>query len=253
MLEYQRPVRGLPIGPGASTKTDPTGCPCGTHSQHQLLRLYYSHQGITRRGAAEDLHWPYERTKKAWQRLWRRPDSHLLCPECFTPSLRALVCTNCGVELARPDLPLEVTFDSQSPVHSIQPLNGLGSATDYRGLKLQYGHANVKHLVERAELSTLEAAKSQLWEELKSFMPPDFMVEEGSRLLTRGFCEFRARYPALLRLKGLKDQLVANTMALLRFRYPQLRHGDKGTPVMASAHGNSPPKCPITCDGSVQQ
>jgi hypothetical protein len=81
----------------------------------------------------------------------------------------------------------------------------------------------MKHLVEKAEDALLERAKSQLWQELKEVMPPDEIVEEATRLLTKEVREFRLRYPGLVKSKNLSLQLVGIVVDRLALRYPSLR------------------------------
>ena len=210
-------------------------CGCRVHKQHLLFRYLWSNPSVTLKVAARELHISYENARQLHHRLKDRPDLSKRCPECFRPSLQGLVCTNCGVELDTPNLPQGIRFEETSPVHTIQPLNGLGSVTPYEGgrdsegswrpLKMQYGGRNVAHLVESSPDPLLERAKSLLWQELKETMPPDSVVEESSRILVLELAEFRAKYPGL-NPQGLASQLVKNVLSLLALRYPGLRKGD---------------------------
>lgn len=156
-----------------------------------------------------------------------RSDLGKLCPECFEPTLNGPGCKNCGFEVGELDtspLPPHTYLGSQGTVHTIQPLQGLGSVTDYEHLGLQYGGRNISHLVQRkAKDRLLERCKSELWEELKEVMPPDWVVEEATRLLTKEVREFEAKYPSLLGSKKLTRQFVNNIVGLLIMRYPLLR------------------------------
>jgi|SRR5271157_5711541 len=204
------------------------GCKCGRHALHRLFSHYWKYPSLfgTRGGlaqASKDLHVRYGTLKKTALRLRRLSDISRRCPECFTPSLEGLTCRNCGIELDLPVLPSGIRFAETAPVHTIQPLNGLGSSTDYRSLGLTYGAQNVQHLVERPEDSFIESCKSKLWQALKEVMPPDSVTDEATKMLLKEIAEFRSRYPDLTRAKGAGDQLVQNVVARLALRYPLLR------------------------------
>jgi hypothetical protein len=169
--------------------------------------------------AARELQMTYLAVRLAKCRLTKRPDLSRRCPECWKPSLQGLVCASCGAELDQP-FDLSELFDSQSPVHQIHPLSGLGSVTNYQNLKFAYGGKNIRHLAERPENALLERCRSLLWQELKGPMFRDGIVEEANQLLSRSVSEFQSRFPNLLRSKGVADQLVKNVLGLLRFRYP---------------------------------
>lgn len=175
---------------------------------------------------ARELRMTYLAVRLAKSRLTKRPGLYRLCPECFRPTLQGLVCVDCGVESNQP-FELGELFDSQSPVHQIQPLSGLGSVTDYRGLRFAYGGLNIRHLAERPENALLEKCRSILWQELKGPMLSDGIVEEANQLLSRSVSEFQSRFPNLLRSKGVADQLVENVLDLMRLRYPN-RFGVSG-------------------------
>lgn len=203
-------------------------CKCGKHALHRLYSFYWKYPDLydTRGGlvqAARELHVNYGTLKKTAFRLRRLPDISRRCPVCFEPKLEGLTCRNCGAELDKPALPDGVRFEETSPVHSIQPLNGLGSVTDYRRLGLSYGARSVQHLVERPKDSFVESCRSELLDWLKEVMPPDSVTEEANRLLTKEIIEFRGRYPELVRAKGAKSQIVANLVGRLALRYPALR------------------------------
>jgi hypothetical protein len=195
-------------------------CRCAARSQHALFRFLFYNPGTTLRLAAKKTGMTYLAARLAKHRLTRRPDISRLCPECFKPALVGLVCGSCGAELAVPTLPQGLRFSEVSPVYRIQPLGGLGSSVQYSQLHLQYGGRNVAHLVERPPDQLLERCRSLLWSELKGPMFEDRIVEEASQLLARHVSEFRARFPALVRSKGLAGQLVRNVVDLLRLRYP---------------------------------
>ena len=156
----------------------------------------------------------------------------MFCPECFRPTLEGLVCAGCGAELDQP-FDLGELFDSQSPVHRIQPLSGLGSVTNYQSLKFAYGGFNIRHLAERPENALLEKGRSLLWQELKGPMFRDGIVEEANQLLSRSVSEFQSRFPNLLRSKGVANQLVENVVELLRLRYPNCFGVSRAMPVLA--------------------
>ena len=179
--------------------------------------------GATLKATARELHLSYPAVRLAKSRLGRRKNLHLLCPECFKLTLRAGVCQGCGCELGRLNVPQRPDFGSQSPRYAIQPLNGLGSSTDYTSLKLQYGGNNARHLVERVENPLLKRTPNELWQALKEVMPPDRVVDEANRLLTKEVLEFQARYPALVSSTKATRQLVDNVLAILVLRYPALR------------------------------
>jgi hypothetical protein len=215
-------------------------CRCKRHKQHIFFRFLWNNPGVTLKAAAKELHISYDNARQLHHRLLSYPNLHKRCPECFRPNLQGLVCTNCGAELDIPNLPQGIKFEETSPVHTIQPLNGLGSVTPYQGgrdsegnwrpLKMQYGGRNVQHLVEVTKNSLLERCKSELWERLKEVMPEDSVTEEASRLLAREVLEFQARYPPLARSGNATRALVDNVMKLMTLRYPGLRKGDNVTP-----------------------
>lgn len=205
-------------------------CTCGAHSQHRVFRFLFENPGISLKAASKELGMSYTAVKLAKFRLKPR-NLKLLCPICFTESLEALTCRNCGAELDAEPLLSEV-YDSQSPVHAIQPLNGLGSATNYSALHLEYGGLNIKHLAEHPADSLLERGKSELWQELKGPMFEDSIVDEASRLLAKEVSGFRARYPGLVRSKGLANQLVRNVLSLLRLRYPNRFTNESSTVIL---------------------
>jgi hypothetical protein len=209
-------------------------CQCHAHSQHRLFRFLFYNPGVTLRLAAKETGMTYLAARLAKHRLTRRPDISRLCPECFKPALVGLVCGSCGAELAAPTLPQGIRFSEVSPVYRIQPLGGLGSSVQYSQLRLQYGGRNVAHLVERPPDPLLERCRSLLWSELKGPMFEDRIVEEASQLLARHVSEFRARFPALVRSRGLANQLVENIMSLLRLRYPNRFAVSPPTPVLES-------------------
>jgi hypothetical protein len=199
------------------------GCRCRAHSQHRVFRFLFENPGVPLKVAAGELGMTYNAVRLAKSRVTRRHDIARICPTCFEGALDGLVCRNCGAELDSPEVIDAGSFDSQSPVHSIQPLDGLGSATRYTALSLQYGGANLRRLVEKPRDALLERAKSQLWQELKEVMPPDWVVEESTRLLTKEVRGFGMRYPRLLGARNLSSQLVAIVVARLALRYPGLR------------------------------
>ncbi len=203
-----------------------SGCKCGSHAEHLIFRWLWENPSGSLRDAAKDFHISHEAAKQRASRVKRRLDISRRCPECFMPSLEGLTCRNCGAELDAPKLPEGIRFEETSPVHTIQPLSGLGGSTDYRSLGLTYGALNVQHLVERPTDPFVETCKSKLWQELKGTMPPDSVTEEATRLLLKEIAEFRARYPSLSRAKGAGDQLVRNVVIRLALRYPTLRKGD---------------------------
>jgi hypothetical protein len=185
-------------------------------TQAKLFKYLWYHPGASLVQAAQELKISHSNAKKTHYLLKMRKDLHIRCPECFRPTFFSLVCQSCGFEGDRPSVPVEGYFDQVSPVHSIQPLNGLGSRTDYSLLKLGYGGRNIRHLVERSEDPFLESCKSLLWEELKSYMPQDDVVEEATRLLTKEVIEFRVKYPLLVNAKDAKRQIVSNVLRRLR-------------------------------------
>jgi hypothetical protein len=212
-------------------------CRCHAPSQHALFRFLFYNPGVSLKLAAREVHLSYPNVRLIKSRLNRRTDLHLRCPECFQPKLAGLTCTACGVELDAPLLPEGVRFELTSPVYSLQPLNGLGSSTPYSQLHFQYGAKNVQHLAERFSDPFVESAKSKLWEELKTIMPPDEVTEEATRLLLKEIVEFRGRYPGLVRAKGVSTQLVSNVVSRLALRYPALRERNSATgrkPVLES-------------------
>ena len=206
-------------------------CACGSHSQHRLYRYLFENPGAPLKAAARELGMTYNAVKIAHFRLKPRNLSRL-CPYCFQEALEGLVCRRCGAELDAPLLLSTEGMTTQETVHVIQPGAGLGSKTNYNGLHFQYGALNVKHLAEHPDDSLLERAKSKLWEELKGPMFEDRVVEEATRLLTKEVSQFRAKYPELVRARGVSSQLVSNVVALLRLRYPN--RFEKASPMLAS-------------------
>lgn len=211
-----------------------TICQCKAHTQHVVYRFLVKNPGTSLKVAAKEIHLSYAAVRLAKSRLCRRKDIHLLCPECFKPTLRSGLCHHCGYELDRPHVPTTPDFGSQSPRYAIQPMNGLGSQTDYNRLGLQYGGSNIRHLVERVENPLLERVRSELWQALKEVMPPDGVVEEANRVLTKDVLEFQARYPALVRSTKAARQLVDNVLLVLALRYPALGKCITVSPLLGS-------------------
>jgi hypothetical protein len=60
----------------------------------------------------------------------------------------------------------------------------------------------------------------------------DRVVEEATRLLAKEVSQFRAKYPELVRARGVASQLVSNVIALLKLRYPN--RFEKTSPMLAS-------------------
>jgi hypothetical protein len=185
-------------------------------TQARLFKYLWYHPDASLVQAAQELKISYGGIKKKHYLLKKRQDLHIRCPECFRPTFYNLTCQSCGFEGDRPSVPIEGYFDQVSPVHSIQPLNGLGSQTDYSLLRFAYGGRNIKHLVERSEDVFLESCKSLLWQELKKYMPKDEVVEEATRLLEKEVVEFRAKYPLLINAKDAKRQIVSNVVERLK-------------------------------------
>ena len=221
-----------------SSKSDLGACGCGAHSQHLVFRHLWDHPSTRLKAVAAEVGLTYLAVRLARHRLRMKKNLHLYCPICFTPSLQGLACGNCGAELDRPQVPVEASFDSQSPVHSIQPGNGLGSYNEYdqRGLvlktstgtvvsrlRLNCGGTNIKHLLEKVEDPLLERSKSLLWEALKGPALPDDVVEQASRLLVREMKDFEYRYPGLISGHKVVSQLVQNVLDLVVLRYPKLK------------------------------
>lgn len=195
-----------------------TACPCGAHSQHRVFAYLMANPGVSLKIAAKELGMTHLAVRLASHRLKQRNTSRL-CPSCFEEALEGLTCRNCGAALDSEPVLSEV-YDSQTAVYVIQPLGGLGSVTNYSALHLQYGALNIKHEVEKPTDPLLERAKSLLWAELKGPMFDDRVVEESTRLLAREVSLFRAKFPNLVRSKGLAQQLVENIVTLLKVRYP---------------------------------
>ena len=203
-------------------------CDCGAHSQHLVFRYQICHPSVPLKAVAKAIGISYAAVRLAASRSRRRADLSRRCPECFRPTLRDLVCTSCGVELDRPNLPLAAHFDEQSPVHTIHPGNGLGSeivpkSDRFGRLSLAYGGQNISHLVHNVEDPLMERAKSRLWEVLKGPMLQDGVVEEATRLLMKDIVEFEHIYPDLVRGHRVADQLVSNSVRRLVLRYPRLK------------------------------
>lgn len=198
-------------------------CKCGVHRQHVLFRFLWNNPGVSLKTAAEELHLSYPNVRMIKTRLMRRSSLDRLCPECFRHSLQGLTCSNCGFEADRPNIPIEVSFKNQSPVHSIQPQNGLGTDTDYTKLGLSYGGRNIAHLVETSEDPLLERCKSLLWEILKGAVLSDQIVEEATRLLTKEVKEFEHKYSDLVRSTKLAKQLVKRVLYQVALRYPFMK------------------------------
>lgn len=199
-------------------------CKCKSPGQHLVFRARWHYPQLTLKEISETLHLDYRNAKVLWYKVRHRPDFTRLCPECFQPHFFNWVCHLCGFEPARQDVPLIVDFESQSPVYRIQPHNGLGSDVDYEKLKLSYGGNNIRHLVERDD-TVLETLKSQLWEELKSEMPNDYVTEVAAIVLEQELSEVRRRYPLLIKSKHMKRQILENTVARLKMLYPDRVNG----------------------------
>jgi len=185
-------------------------------TQAKLFKYLWYHPCSNLKQAAQELKISHSNAKKTHYLLKLRKDLDRRCPECFRPTFFSLVCHSCGFQGDRPSVPVEGYFDQISPVHSIQPLNGLGSQTNYSLLHLGYGGRNIKHLIERSEDPLLEACKASLWQELKSYMLKDEVVEEATRLLIKEVVEFRVKYPLLVNSKAAKQQLVNNVLKRLK-------------------------------------
>jgi len=198
-------------------------CKCKCPGQHLVFRARWHYPQLTLKEISEMLHIDYRNAKVLWFKVRHRPDFNRLCPECFQPHFYG-VCHRCGFEPAREEIPIRIDFESQSPVHRIQRLNGLGSEVDYNKLKLVYGGNNIRHLVERSD-TVLESLKSQLWEELKSKMPDDYVTEVAAIVLEQELSEVRRRYPLLIKSKHLKRQILENTIARLKMLYPDRVNG----------------------------
>jgi len=198
-------------------------CKCKSPGQHLVFRARWHYPQLTLKEISELLRIDYTNAKVLWFKVRHRKDISKLCPECFQPHFYG-VCHLCGFEPTREEIPIIVDFESQSPVHRIQRLNGLGSEVDYDKLKLAYGGNNIKHLVERGDM-TLETLKSQLWEELKFKMPDDYVAEVAAIALEQELSEVRRRYPLLIKSKHLKRQILENTVARLKVLCPDAVNG----------------------------
>ena len=209
----------MTLSASAPMVSGPSKCAQRAPAQHAVYRWLFDHPGGRLVDAAADLHLSYGSVLVAAHRLRRRPDLRRLCPVCFGSAFYAGVCHDCGAEPATPGR-VQPSFFNMSPVHSLQPLGGLGSETDYYALRPKYGHRNLAHLVEQAPDRFLERCRSLLWEALKGAMLSDGETEELTRLLVRDVQEFRASYPELVRSRGLADALVRRTVARAALLHP---------------------------------
>lgn len=217
------PGQNIPSGYNSQLGGPASPCKCGVHRQHVLFRYLWNNPGVSLKIAAGELRLSYPNVRMIKTRLMRRSSLDRLCPECFNHSLQGLMCSNCGYEADRPNIPIEVSFKNQSPVYSIQPQNGLGTDTDYTRLGLSYGGRNIAHLVETSEDPLLERCKSLLWEVLKGATPSDQIVEEATRLLIKEVKEFEHKYSDLIRSTKLTKQLVKRVLCQVALRYPFMK------------------------------
>ncbi len=171
---------------------------------------------------AKNLGLNYNSAKVYAKRLRELPDVTRRCPLCFEPQFYGLVCRSCGFEANQEDYPAEVSVSTQSPVYVVQPNGGLGSRTNYRGLKLAYGADNVRHLAEKPTDPRFEAMRSRLWEALKVQMPRDDVTEDAVRLLKVEYSQLRTDYPLFFRSKHFSTQILDRVWARLRLLYPNL-------------------------------
>ena len=192
--------------------------------QHAVFRWLWRHPNATEKECAEALHISHAAVRVAMFKIRKYKRVDRLCPECFTESMSGLVCTHCGADFTSEAQGVSLPeFSSQSPIHSIQPLGGLGSVTDYRTLKPKYGALNIAHLVDDKADTMVEKARSLLWQELKSYMLPDAEVEAATRMLLKEIADFRAKYPGLLRSKGLAAEMVNVVLARIRLQRPNVK------------------------------
>ena len=192
--------------------------------QHAVFRWLWRHPNATEKECAGALHISHAAVRVAMFKIRKYKRVERLCPECFTESLSGLVCTHCGADFTSEAQGASLPeFSSQSPIHSIQPLGGLGSVTDYRALKPKYGALNIAHLVDDKADAMIEKARSLLWQELKSYMLPDAEVEAATRMLLKEITEFRIRYPGLLRSKGLAAEMVNVVLSRIKLQHPDVK------------------------------
>ncbi len=211
------------VSPGNSL--DALDCTCGAHSQHRTLRARWDNPTASLRQTAKDLGMNYWTCAKLWERCRKRRDFSRLCPVCFQPKRVGLQCHGCGTELDSISS-VEIDFDSQYPVHRIQPLGGLGSMTSYglvsRRMKLNNTGAILKQRAEHDSPSPFQAAKKQMLQWLKGFTPSEDITDAAYRLLSREFSEFENRYPNVRINPQIRTQLLNNAEQRLALAYPQV-------------------------------
>ncbi len=203
---------------------------------HKVFRLKWDNPASSLKQIAHDLHATYSATSRAWERLRKREDFPRLCPICFEAKRYGLICHHCGAELDQA-MPLAVDFDSQSPRHSIQPKNGLGSETDYYHLRFLTNSGRVvknQAEIDRTRDNALERSKSDLLQWLKGSTPKADVTEAAARLLAKEFNEFHTRYPGLKATPKIRVQLLSNAKRRLILAFPSVElsnsNGGSGEP-----------------------
>jgi hypothetical protein len=205
------------------------GCHCGAHTQHRVFRYRWGNPSATYREIAKELDTTVNNVKVAVHNYKKRDPSRI-CPECFSDRLLDGVCHACGFEPASPLVPLEISFDEQSPVNHLQAGNELGSTLNYTAIGLSDNKGRftnngivVKRWIDRAlEDPLTRDVKSEVMEELKSYYPNEMVTDYAGKLCVKEVAEFRAKYPLLASSKNVRKQLSLNVMKRLEFLYPYL-------------------------------
>ncbi len=190
-------------------------------TQYRLFRWVWYHPTGYLSQAAKDLGISYFAARHAASRLRRSHIVERLCPDCFKPARHDLLCYSCGADFSRTFAPMRYDPESQNPVFSIQPGNGLGSVlTPPPGLT--NSRAIIRQQVMKAVVKDqqFEKARSELLEFLKSTSPPERVTEIAYKLLKAEFGEFRTRYPSVKIGTAVREQLVRNVQKRLQLMFP---------------------------------
>jgi len=201
------------------------GCRCKAHQLHRFFQYLWSHPNCNLLIAAKELKISYANARQLSHRLKSRPFLDRTCPECFQVQLfgHPPACQACGFEPTEATPQIEVRFSEQSPTNNLQAGNGLGSVTDYRGIRFE----NNPMIIERRtrlgiEESLITNCKSDVMQFLKSDYPEEEVSDLAGRLVLKEVKELKARYPMLARSKYARRQVVKNVLGRLVLVHPSL-------------------------------
>lgn len=219
---------------------------CGAPLQHDLLLWIYLHPSAMLKHAADDMNKKYSLITKTAHKLRSRHDYAVLCPFCFSPARSNHVCSACGVEFYGHSTQARVEFDSQSPVHTLLPGQGLGSSLrfyEYQKLArlsisgaeretLTSSQANklvnnlaavMKQQGNGKEDSLVSSIKSDVLQALKETCPDDRISDEASSIVEDEVMEFRLKYQLKHTPHGLRESIAARVIGKLEVLHPELR------------------------------